>query len=127
MSYPENLDSKNETYYRSESIRIVKGYSPYGDSIDLVDKGRGELLEESIHQVQLTAHVRGRESALTRQVLLVNIMCTIEQWGIIAATVWLVGWQGWSAWWFLGALFLVESSSPSKVLKGLGIRPGNET
>ena len=26
---------------------------------------------------------------------------------ILAGTVWLVGWQGWSAWWFLFAVLLM--------------------
>ena len=28
---------------------------------------------------------------------------------IIAGTVWLVGWQGWSGWWFLLAVILLLS------------------
>jgi hypothetical protein len=28
---------------------------------------------------------------------------------LIGTTIWLVGWQGWSAWWFIAMLFVTAS------------------
>lgn len=33
---------------------------------------------------------------------------------ILAGTVYLVGWQGWSAWWFLLAVILLASGKEEK-------------
>lgn len=50
-----------------------------------------------------------------RTVFWVNVLITIEQMTILMGTVWLVGWQSWNPWWFVGAFFLMCASSPSVI------------
>lgn len=52
-----------------------------------------------------------------RSVMIINLMCTIEQFAFLIGTVWLVGWQGWSGWWFVLTIFLMTCSAPSQVIR----------
>jgi hypothetical protein len=54
-----------------------------------------------------------------RGVLFVSVLLTIEQWVIIAGTVWLIGWKGWSLWTIVPAVLLLLCSSPSLIVGAL--------
>lgn len=45
------------------------------------------------------------------------VFMLVFDFAILAGTVWLIGWNGWSAWWMLLAVFLTESSNPHGFLK----------
>lgn len=51
--------------------------------------------------------------------LIVNAMCTVEQWSTLVFFVWLVGWKGWNPWWMLLAVLLILAGSPSGIIKAL--------
>jgi hypothetical protein len=47
--------------------------------------------------------------------LLYAIMVLFDAF-ILAGTVWLVGWCGWSPWWFVVTILMCSGSSPSGVI-----------
>lgn len=56
-------------------------------------------------------------------ILLAYVAMLLFDTAIFGGCVWLVGWHGWSAWWFLVAIFIAMGSAPVRVLRAIRGEP----
>lgn len=51
--------------------------------------------------------------------MLVYWVSIVEQWILLVGALWLIGRQGWSAWWIVLYLVLATGTSPSVIITAL--------